>query len=262
MELVLEINLDKATAVLVLELTNSLHNLNKWEKRWLLRVALAAKRIILMDWKSKAMPCIDLWAIALLIIAKCERTPFIHADKMDINALRQQLLLELYLNIWHVGWSSFTCLSHMLCGQVKFETHRKQKTTEAIFRGASFVCLVGVFHSKLLPLSFCLFYCSLSSRIPWYKSKLIILSLNRCGPMTADFQHFGDKYLFFLDSAKGAQPQHNGSAHSVTLLLLRSHCPTCQSWVNACHARYEKTPTNQILFPQPNQCCPLGHVYL
>lgn len=33
MELVLEINLDKAAAVLVLEFTNSLHNLNKWEKR-------------------------------------------------------------------------------------------------------------------------------------------------------------------------------------------------------------------------------------
>lgn len=96
MDLVLEINLDKAAAVLVLEFTNSLHNLNKWEKRWLLRVALAAKRIILMDWKSKAMPCIDLWTIALLDTAKCERTPFIHTNKMDINALRQKLLLELY----------------------------------------------------------------------------------------------------------------------------------------------------------------------
>lgn len=195
MELVLEINLDRATAVLVLELTNSLHNLNKWEKRWLLRVALAAKRIILMDWKSKAMPCIDLWAIALLVIAKCERTPFIHTNKTDINALRQQLLLELYLNSWHVGWS-FTCLSHTICGQVKFET---QKTRETFFRVASFVCLVGVFHSKVLPLSFWLFYCFLSSRIPWYKSELIILSPNRCGPMTADFQHLGDKCLFFSE---------------------------------------------------------------
>lgn len=75
------------------------------------------------------------------------------------------------VNSWHVGWSSFTCPSHMLCGLVKFETHRKQ---QGLFLELLHLFIWGSFSTQndsfvVLVWGFFFF---LSSRISWCKSEL------------------------------------------------------------------------------------------
>lgn len=77
------------------------------------------------------------------------------------------------MNSWHVGWSSFTWPSHMLCGLEKFETHRKQ---QGLFLELfNLFVWVLFFHSKCFPLSFFGVGFFLSSKTSWCKLELKVV---------------------------------------------------------------------------------------
>lgn len=155
------------------------------------------------------------------------------------------------VNSWHVGWSFLTCPSHMLCGLVKFETHRKQQGLFLkLLHLFVWVFFFFFFHSKCFPLYFCfglvcLFF--LPSKPSWYKLelKIVYYHLIDIVPWQSSFSILQTTAFFpgleILDNAKGARIQHiTNPAPSVTGLWVWSPCPTCQSWVDTRHTQCEK----------------------
>lgn len=114
------------------------------------------------------------------------------------------------VNSWHVGWSSFTCPSHVLCELVKFETHRKQH--------GLFLELLNLFvwvpffpPSKCFPLSFFVLGFFLFSKTPWCKLELKIVYYHLIDVVLwcSSFSVLEKSAFFFLsgleslDNAKG-----------------------------------------------------------
>lgn len=113
------------------------------------------------------------------------------------------------VNSWHVGWSSFTCPSHMLSGLVKFETCRKQQGL--FLKLIDLFVWVLFFHSKCFPLYFFFvlgfFLSSKTSRCK-LELKIVGYHLMDAVPRWSSFSILETSGVFsslkILDNAKGA----------------------------------------------------------